>query len=148
MAAREIATVGWGGHNSQASLYGSALTLQASGDVHLVNRLMPSGTTIQEWYSFTDYQALREVPALPLLQHGRSYRLVPRAVSVPADTLAFQVRFFDRFAALVDAVMLYGPDYAFTYPADCHYYTIRLVNAGCDELRFTSLTLLEEDANG
>lgn len=148
MAADEIATVRWGSHNSRASLYGSALTIEASGDVRLVNPLMPGGTTIQEWYSFTDYQSVRDTPVLPLLHHGKRYRIDPRVVSVPADTLAFQVRFFDRFGELVDSVTLYGPDYGFAYPADCHSYTIRLVNAGCDELRFTSLTLLEEDGNG
>jgi accessory secretory protein Asp3 len=147
MPAKEIQTVGWGSHNSRSSLYGSALTMAASGEVRLVNRLMPGGTTIQEWYSFTDYQAVRDTPTLPLLQHGRRYRIAPQVVSVPADTLVFEVRFFDRFGELVAAVPLHGPEYTFEYPNACHYYTIRLVNAGCDELRFTSLTLLEEDGD-
>jgi len=145
---KEVATVRWGSPRSPASLYGTALTMAASGDVRLVNRLMPGGTTLQEWHSFTDYQSVRETPALPLLRRGGTYRLVPRIESVPAGTVLFEVRFFDRFDALVAALPLYPPDYAFEYPADCHHYTIRLVNAGCDELRFTSLTLLEAEGDG
>jgi len=139
-----VHVVRWGGPNSRASLYGTALTMRASGEVHLVNRLMPSGTTMQEWYSFTDYQSVRDIPALPLLHHGRTYRLAPVIESDPPDTVLFEVRCFDRFDELVRVEVLHPPTYAFEYPEDCHHYTIRLVNAGCDELRFTSFALLEE----
>ncbi|MDR3068241.1 MAG: accessory Sec system protein Asp3 [Cellulomonas sp.] len=148
MTTNEVETVRWGGLHSQAALYGTTLTFGASGEVSLANRLMPAGTTIQEWYSSTDYQAVRDTPALPLLRRGQTYRLVPRVVSVPADAFLFEVRFLDRFDDLVLAVALYPPEYEFVYPSDCHHYTIRLVNAGCDELRFTSLTLLEVESDG
>ena len=148
LAGNEIASVGWGSPNSRASLYGSALTMEASGAAHLVNDLMPSGTTIQEWYSFTDYQSMRDTPVLPPLHPGRTYRVVPRIVSVPEGTVIVEVRYFDRFDDLVRAEVLYPPEYEFEYPAGCHSYTIRLVNGGCDELRFTSLTLLEVEADG
>ncbi|MCL1871550.1 MAG: accessory Sec system protein Asp3 [Promicromonosporaceae bacterium] len=148
MSGSEVATVRWGSHSCQASLYGSALTTRASGEVRLVNPLMPGGTTLQEWYSSTSYQALRATPSLPLLHHGRRYRIDPRVVSVPADTFLFEVRFVDRFGEVVRAEILRAPDYDFEYPQDCAYYTLRLVNAGCDELRFESLTLLEADAHG
>ncbi|WP_345751017.1 accessory Sec system protein Asp3 [Microbacterium rhizophilus] len=145
MASDEIATVRWGSINSRASLYGSALSLDPSGEVRLVNRLMPSGTTMQEWYSFTDYQAVREAPTLPLLRHGGRYRIAPTIRSMPADSVVFEVRCFDRFDELLRVDVLYPPTYEFEYPRDCHHYTIRLMNAGCDELRFTSFTLLEVD---
>lgn len=146
--ASEVASVGWGSPNSGAALYGSLLRLAASGEVHLINHLMPAGTTIQEWYSFTDYQSLRDTPSLPLLHHGATYRVHPRIAATPDDTFILGVRFFDRFDEPVDAVVLYPPAYEFVYPAGCHHYTIRLVNGGCDELRFTSLTLLEVEADG
>jgi accessory Sec system protein Asp3 len=148
MATNEIKTVGWGSPNSQASLYGSALTVEASGAARLVNRLMPAGTTIQEWYSSTDYQSVRDTPVLPLLHYGTTYRIVPQVVSVPQDSFIIEVRHFDRFNALLRTDVLYPPEYEFEYPAGCHYYTVRLVNGGCDELRFTSLTLLEVEADG
>jgi accessory Sec system protein Asp3 len=146
--ADEIGTFGWGTPHSRVALYGSALTVAASGAAHLVNPLMPSGTTIQEWYSSTDYQSVRDVPVLPLLHHGRTYRVVPDLVSVPADTVLVEVRYLDRVDELVRTEVLHPPEYRFEYPADCHHYTIRLVNGGCDELRFTSLTLLEVPADG
>lgn len=143
MTSREIATVRWGSPNSQASLYGTALTVRASGEVHLANHLMPSGTTIQEWYSFTDYQSVRDTPALPLLHHGKTYRVDPAIESNPPDSVIFDVRYFDRFDDLVRTDVLHPPSYSFEYPAECHHYTIRLVNGGCDELRFSSFRLLE-----
>ncbi|MCL2850220.1 MAG: accessory Sec system protein Asp3, partial [Micrococcales bacterium] len=94
--AEHVQTVSWGSPNPGASLYGTALTMRPSGEVRLVNRLMPAGTTIQEWYSFTDYQSVRDTPVLPLLHHGRTYRIVPRIVSVPEDTFIVEVRYFDR----------------------------------------------------
>lgn len=144
MTTREIATVRWGALNSQASLYGTALAIAPSGEVTLVNRLMPGGTTLQEWYSFTDYQSVRDIPALPLLQHGARYRLDPAITSTPADTVIFDVRYFDRFDELLRTEVLYPPTYEFEYPAEADHYTIRLINAGCDELRFASFTLREE----
>lgn len=143
MAGEEIASVGWGFHASRASLYGSALTLSPSGAVHLVNHLMPSGTLIQEWYSFTDYQAVRSTPDLPLLHHGKRYRIVPRIVSVPEDAYVLEVRFHDRFDEPAGTEVLHAPDREFVYPHGCHHYTVRLVNGGCDEIRFESLSLLE-----
>jgi accessory Sec system protein Asp3 len=148
MAGREIATVRWGSLNSQASLYGSALTLGRSGEVSLVNPLMPSGTIIQEWYSFTDYQSVRESPALPLLRPGKTYRIDPAIQSSPAGSVIFDVRCFDRLDDLVRADVLHPPSYSFEYPVGCHHYAIRLVNGGCDELRFTSFRLLEDAAHG
>lgn len=148
MADNEIVTVGWGSPNSQASLYGSALTLAASGAARLVNHLMPAGTTIQEWYSFTDYQSVRDTPVLPLLHHGKTYRVVPQIASVPENTFIVEVRYFDRLNELVGTHVVYPPGYEFEYPADCHYYSVRLVNGGCDELRFASLTLLEVKSDG
>lgn len=148
MTSRDVATVRWGSLNSRMSLYGTALTVQASGEIHLVNDLMPSGTTIQEWYSFTDYQSVRETPALPLLHHGKKYRLDPALESNPPDSVIFEVRYLDQFNDLVRANVLYPPSYLFEYPADCHHYTIRLVNGGCDQLRFTSFALQEVGDHG
>jgi accessory secretory protein Asp3 len=148
MADRKIQTVGWGSPNSRESLYGSDLRVEASGAARLVNHLMPGGTTIQEWCSFTDYQSMRDTPVLPLLHHGKTYRIAPRIASVPEATFILVVRYFDRFQELVRADVLYPPEYEFEYPVECHHYTIRLVNAGCDALRFTSLTLLETDDHG
>ncbi|MBO9577878.1 MAG: accessory Sec system protein Asp3 [Microbacteriaceae bacterium] len=148
MGSAEIATVRWGALNSQASLYGTALTLEVSGAVRLANRLMPSGTTIQEWYSFTRYQSVRDIPALPLLHSGKTYRIEPAIEASPAGSVIFEVRCFDRFDVLLRADVLHPPSYAFEYPADCHHYTIRLMNGGCDELRFTSFSLLEVDDRG
>ncbi|AYG05167.1 accessory Sec system protein Asp3 [Gryllotalpicola protaetiae] len=144
----EIAIVRWGSPNSRASLYGSALTLKATGEIEVVNRLMPSGTTLQEWYSYTDYQSVRGAPSLPLLHHGKTYRIDAVIAATPADSVIFDVRYYDRFNGLLRTEVLYAPSRSFEYPADCHHYTIRLLNAGCDRLEFASFALLEVDEHG
>ena len=143
MEPREVATVRWGALHSRAALYGTAVTRDPSGEVRLVNPLMPSGTAVQKWHSTTDYQALRDSPALPLLHQGRRYRLDPTIRTEPPDTAIFEVRCFDRFDRLLGARVLHPPEFAFDFPDDCHHYTIRLLNGGCDELRFTSFRLIE-----
>lgn len=145
MTGRKISAVGWGSPTTQDSLYGTALTMRATGEIHLVNDLMPSGTPLQEWYSFTDYQSVRGTPSLPLLHHRKRYRLDPVLTSNPRDTVYFALRFYDQFSELLRTDVLHPPHYAFEYPAQCHHYTVQLVNGGCDELRFTSFALLEVD---
>lgn len=122
--------------------------MKASGEIDLVNHLMPSGTTIQEWYSFTEYRSVRGSPALPLLHHGKKYRIDPEIKSNPPDSVIFDVRYFDRFNVLVGADVLYPPSYSFEYTTEYHHYTIRLVNAGCDQVYFKSFTLLEVGEHG
>lgn len=122
--------------------------MKASGEIDLVNHLMPSGTTIQEWYSFTEYQSVRDTPALPLLHHGKKYRIDPAIESNPPDTVIFDVRYFDRFNVLVGTDVLYPPLYLFEYTTEYHHYTVRLLNAGCDRVSFKSFTLLEVDDDG
>lgn len=148
VATAPVATVRWGSVNSGASLYGTALDVAPSGEVHLINPLMPSGTIMQEWYSYTDYQAVRETPSLPLLLHDRSYRLEPALDAGPPDSVIFDVRFYDRFGEVVGTEVLHPPAYAFVYPRECHHYTIRLLNGGCDELRFRHFTLWEGETDG
>lgn len=148
MSGGQVATVAWGDPNSRASLYGTTLKTDASGEVHLANRLMPSGTILQEWYSFTSYQAVRSAPALPLLHQGKTYRIEPTLTASPAESVNFDVQYFDRFGSLLRTEVLYPPEYSFAYPRQCHHYTIRLLNAGCDELSFTSFSLREVDDRG
>ncbi|MCL1897350.1 MAG: accessory Sec system protein Asp3 [Micrococcales bacterium] len=140
---RKIATVGWGSPNSRASLHGTALTMSGSGETLLVNNLMPSGTTMQQWHSFTDYQSERDIPALPPLFHGKTYSLEPTLEATPPGSVFFCVRFFDGSNQLLQSQVLFPPNYRFQYPAKCHHYWVQLVNAGCDQLSFESLVLWE-----
>ncbi len=147
MSARPIASVSWGRLHRKSALYGTELTVEIGDAVRLRNRLMPSGTVLQEWHSVTDYQSLRTTPRLPLLQQGRRYRIEPELASTPDSSVYFEVLCYDRFDELVHAEVLYSPGYAFGYPLECHHYTIRLRSGGCDELRFVSFTLWEEGSH-
>ena len=147
MADREIARIRWSNPNSAQALYGTELTVEP-GAVRYVNRLMPSGTTIHEWHSFTDYQEVRNAPTLPLLHHGTTYRIDPEVESSPPGSVLFGVSYFDRFNEQLGSDVLYPPSYSFDYPPECHHYAIRMVNGGCDEVRFSSFAVIEVGADG
>jgi accessory secretory protein Asp3 len=149
MSNREVGTFYWGNTNSQTFLYGTDLIREAMDHVHFVNYRMPAGTTIHEWYSYTDYQLNRDIPMLPFLYVNGTYRIEPDIKSIPEDTYMLEVLLYDRFEQLEEKRILYPPDYSFYYDCDSYfYYTIRLINAGCDELVFHSFKLIEvsEDA--
>jgi accessory secretory protein Asp3 len=143
----EIVTVIWGDHNSTDSLYGSRLVFAADDSITLTNPLMPSGLVLQEWYAFTSYQQVRDTPDLPLLHHGKRYRVAMDMQPTPADTVVVEIQYFDDYSAPIRQQVLHGPDFAFDYPDDCHSYSIRLINGGCDGLAFRNLTLLEVVGN-
>ncbi|MCL1899329.1 MAG: accessory Sec system protein Asp3 [Promicromonosporaceae bacterium] len=141
--ARQIAEVRWGLVTSREGLYGTRLEYHDDGTVCLSNPGLPSALTLQTWSSSSDFQKDRHTPTLPLLNLKSTYRLVPRLVSSPADGVIFCVQTRDRFDALIAEEFLYGPDYRFTLPPKGTNYTISLLSAGFDSLRFTSFELWE-----
>ena len=146
---REIGTFYWGNTNIQTFLYGTDLTREAMDHIHFVNHRMPAGTAIHEWYSYTNYQLNRDIPQLPFLYEGKTYRIEPDIQTVPKDTFLLEILFFDRSEQTTGKTVLYPPEFSFVYPEDCYYYTVRLTNAGCDELTFHSFKLIEvNDENG
>ena len=148
MKEKHIATLTWGQHHSLEGLYGSEVSILQSGDTRLVNSYMPSGTVIQRWYSSTDFQATRATPTLPLLYPGVTYRLAVLMSSVPDSTCIFEVQFFGRISQRIGRKFLHSPAECFVYPQSCYFYTIQMINAGCDELTFKSMDILEVDSRG
>ena len=143
-----IGTFLWGNANVQTFLTGTDLVREALDCIQFANPYMPAGTAIHEWYSYTNYQANRDLPVLPFLYAGRKYRLEPQIETVPPDTFLLEIRFFDRLEQLMERTVLYPPDYSFIYPKVGYYYTIRLTNAGCDQLTFHNFKLIEVNDNG
>jgi accessory secretory protein Asp3 len=145
---KEIGTFYWGLNNAQTFMYGSEMTQNTVASMNFVNPLMPAGTTIHEWYSYTNYQLNRDIPILPFLYAGRTYRIEPDIKTRPDNTFALELLVFDRSEQMISAQVLYSPDYSFVYPSDSFYYTLRLINAGCDELQFNHFKLIEVNDEG
>ena len=138
-----ITTVTWGQHHSLDSLYGSQISIHSNGAVLFVNQLMPSGTVIQQWYSSTDFQSTRATPTLPFLYPKSSYKLDVQMTSIPDKTCLFDVLFFGRVNQLIGKHILHNVDDIFLYPDEAYYYTIRMINAGCDEFTFNSFSIMK-----
>ena len=143
MSDHVIITLPWGNINSETFLYGTRLTRESLDAVQFENQRMPAGTAIHEWYSYTNYQHNRDLPTLPFLYTGKTYRLEPNIISEPENTFILEVRFFDRLEQLAGRKVLYPPLYEFEYPRNGYYYTIRLTNGGCDKLTFHDFKLIE-----
>jgi accessory secretory protein Asp3 len=143
MEYREIGKYYWGNTNIQTFLYGTDLSRAGLDQVQFVNHNMPAGTPIHEWYSYTDYQLNRDIPVLPFLYDGKTYRIEPDIQTKPEGAFQLEILFYDRFEKLTETKVLWPPLFAFVYPEGSFYYTVRLVNAGCDELAFNNFKLLE-----
>ena len=46
----------WNEYASDTYLYGSEIEFHKKDDVEFINRLMPPGTVIKQWYSKTNFQ--------------------------------------------------------------------------------------------
>lgn len=140
---KEIGTFYWGNANIQTFLYGTDLVRETLERVEFSNHHIPAGTAIHEWYSYTNYQVNRDIPSLPFLYDERAYRIEPDIHTKPEDSFLLELLIYDRFDQLMEKRTLYPPLYSFVYPKYSFYYTIRLTNAGCDELTFCSFKLME-----
>ena len=89
-------TVFWEDMNDRTYLYGSSVKYLNRRYVSFESLMMPAGVPIKEWSSFTDFQATRHEPRLPLLVPGESYMFRVFCRDYPRGTVFFRVIFYDR----------------------------------------------------
>lgn len=122
-------------HGSYVSFIGNKVVFD--------NALMSPGFSLMSWTSRTNYQANRIQPSLPLLERGRFYQLDLQAVVKPANSLYVKVTYFDRLGQEIGVDVLKEQSWIFQYPITAFYYTLELLNAGCEYLAFDQILLFE-----
>lgn len=138
-------TIRWTNFAQNSYSFGSQLSFVGKR-VHFCNPLMTPGQTLTKWSSRTHFQKDRLHPSLPLLRGKQEYNLQLRANVQPQGTLYVQITFYDRFDREMGRILLKDQQWGFTYPEQAFFYTIELINAGCDTVIFDSLILSEESA--
>ncbi len=131
----------WGNFENNRTYYYGSLIRRQGQDIFFENLRYPSGIIIKSWSSRTNYQSDRRVPELPLLLPGATYHLKQDVIAEPADTVYFLIQFFNRQDDEIAWVVLKNGQESFCYPEEAFAYTIKMMNAGCDRLHFSKLTL-------
>ncbi len=145
MSENVLYTVFWENMNDNAYLYGSSLRYLNRQFVQFENRLMPSGIPINEWQSFTDFQADRHEPKLPVFSPGQAVAFRAFYKDYPRGTVIFKAVFYDRRKQRIDSVLLTGRDDRFVLPEDTFTYVIQMVNGGTEKVTFGYMELIPEE---
>lgn len=138
-----VFTIRWAQFAQSAYSFGSQIAFTGHR-VTFHNPLMSPSYAITSWSSKTNFQQHRIQPTLPLLKRKTRYCVQLEADVYPLNTLYVKVTFFNRFDTEISFVMLKDERWSFSYPEDAFSYTIELINAGCEQITFDSLVLLEE----
>lgn len=133
--------------DSVANTYmpGTHLKKTAKNHVHFKNNLMAAGQTIVSWFSSGNYQVTRQIPALPMLINGHSYKIAVKAQSNPVNTFVCRLRFFNLQGDEIDNKIFYSNQADFVYPKGAVSYTFEIINGGCIELDFDRVQIAERD---
>ena len=127
--------------------YGATVQQIASDHIHWHTQLMPPGVTLTKWYSHTLYQAHKQTPNLPLLQHGNTYYLAADMSSQPRNSVYLHVQLFDRYQHLVKSYIFREGFGSFKFEEGTQYYEIDLINASAHQLDFYGVYLSNQPIN-
>lgn len=145
MQAYLIQDIFWGdGSNGRAYLYGSVIDYKKDG-IEFENLRFPSGKPIHVWYSRTNYQERRQSPSLPLLRPGSHYVIQQDFTVEPAGGAYLQLTYFNRQGEEIGLSILRESEQEFTYPKEAFTYTLTLVSAGCERVRFSRIRLYAKE---
>lgn len=126
-----------------AYLYGSSLVVRPDRVMIWQNRLAPPGSVLTAWYSKVNFQAYRIEPALPILCEGKMYAITLNARTEGTGGCILKISFYDRFNEPMSKILLREQKGSFRYPKGAYCYTIELINAGIDAMKFYFIQLEE-----
>lgn len=135
----------WREYSSNFYLYGSVIRFYAKDDVYFENELMPAGTVIKEWYSKTNYQAMRIEPELPIIDGESKYSIQVNISGCKEGTCMVRFVFFDRYESEIGHLNVKSPSMDFQCPLKTYSYRVQLINAGVTSFHFHSLVITEKE---
>lgn len=150
MGSRVNSIVYWNNYGIGSYLYGTTLKFDTlTKNVYYKHIMVNAGITIHEWTSQVNYQQVRTIPQLPLLERGKKYKLKFKASTVPKNTLYVKLEFYDIYNNLIETTFIKEKEGEFIYPNNSFSYKVILFNAGIHEMTFEYLQIadLDEDIN-
>ena len=142
MLNKNVNIIYWDNHGSDTYLYGTDISFDDNA-VTFSNSLMPAGTVIKKWASKVNYQMNRVTSQAPLLEENRKYKIKKHIEELPQDTLYIKINFYDRYNNVVGSYTIRSEEDVFEVPQERYYYTVELINAGCESFKFYSLQIMD-----
>lgn len=138
-------TIYWNEYSADTYLYGSEITYHKKDDVEFLNRLMPPGTVIKQWYSKTNFQMQKIEPALPMIDGESSYRISINIDMPENENCLVRLVFYDRYEIEAGNITLRDSVTDFRCPLKTYSYRLQLINGGITGFRFHSIVIQEID---
>jgi len=136
-------TIYWSEYASDTYLYGSKVLFHKKDDVEFVNRLMPPGTIIKQWYSKTNFQMQRIEPTLPIIDGERKYQITINIDTYGRGCCLMRLVFYDRYEVEAGSITIRDKTTIFSCPLKTYSYKLQLINGGVTELKFHSVVIQE-----
>lgn len=136
-------SVYWNEYSADTYLYGSEITYHRKDDVEFINKMMPPGTVIKQWYSKTNYQAQRIEPALPMIDGESDYQITVNIDTPPGESWLVRLVFYDRYETEAGSLTIRDKVTDFKCPLKTYSYRMQLINGGLTRFRYHSIVIQE-----
>lgn len=136
-------TIYWNEYASDTYLYGSEIKFHKKDDVEFLNRLMPPGTVIKQWYSKTNFQMQHIEPSLPIIDGEGQYMITINMDTEEGENALFRLVFYDRYEMEAGAITLRDKETVFHCPLKTYSYRLQLINGGMTKFHFHSVVIQE-----
>lgn len=136
-------TIYWNEYASDTYLYGSEIKFHQKDDVEYLNRLMPPGTVIKQWYSKTNFQLQRIEPALPIIDGESQYKITINIDTEDDENCLVRLVFYDRYEVEAGSLTLRDKETVFRCPLKTYSYRLQLINGGVTKFHFHSVVIQE-----
>lgn len=136
----------WGNLSTTSYFFGTTVKKLQHHSVLFENVMIPSSQVIKEWSSNYNFQGSRRSPELPLLKRNQLYTLVSQVTVIPEKTIFFEIIFKNRYGEKIGNAISKDGNLDFMYPNDAYSYTVRLMSAGLEELRFDFLEIIKKES--
>ncbi|QLL73246.1 accessory Sec system protein Asp3 [Lactobacillus crispatus] len=124
---------------------GTSLTKYPNNYIEFVNDEMSAGVPIVQFDSKHNYQVVKEVPKLPILNNGQQYKIYINAMSAPEDSLIYRLTFYDVQGDEIERKVFSNSIKKFVYPKTANNYTLDIINGGCRALIFGNVQISDSD---
>ncbi|WP_125768973.1 accessory Sec system protein Asp3 [Lapidilactobacillus wuchangensis] len=136
----EITILTWSQYLLFAENHGAKIEYLSNG-VNYSAPLLPPGTSIYTWQSFSNFQNTRANGSLPLLKSGLTYQIVTNLVAQPADSVYLKITTYNDAGLILQEILLAHTGGTFEYSAQASRYQIQLIATTNQQLHFNYLAL-------
>ena len=133
----------WDEFASDTYIYGSDIEYLGKTQVHFLNRLMPPGTGVKQWYSMVNFQEKLIEPALPIIDGESRYRITINIDSPTPKGVWVGLVFYDKFENEAGKIIVREKSKEFQCPLKTYSYRMQIINGGMTEFTFHSIEIEE-----